>query len=209
MAYTWTATLWYGDILPAAHEALGQARLVWMYRVDQPRIQAFLAALLAQLQSIEDVSYDVLVGIWPLTAVGDQLDVLGEIVRQKRGELIDSEYRIFILGRIFVNHMNGTLPEFYDLLEIVGVTETIYADEGYPAYIRIDTTGTDFGKLIGELVHDGQPAGVDVLWVYSDEAEEDTFAWSATPGADEVDVSGGFENIAGTTGGYISGSSVR
>ncbi len=209
MAYTWTATLWYGDIAPADHEALGPARLIWQYRGEQPRIQAFLLTMLDQLQSIEDVSYDVLVGIWPLTAVGVQLDALGSIVGQDRGELADSEYRVFILGRIFVNHMRGTMPEYYELLEILGIAEQIYADEGPPAYVRIDATGCSHGKLIGELVHDAQPGGVDLLWIYNDEDEDDSFAFSDTVGADEVNTLGGFSNILGTVGGQYSGSSVR
>jgi hypothetical protein len=209
MSATWTATLWFDDIATVDHPATGLARLIWQYRVDQPRIQAFLRILLDQLQLIEDVTYDVLVGIWPLTAVGAQLDTLGEIVMQDRGPLADEEYRLFILGRIFVNHMDGRRPEFYDLLEILGVTEQIYADETPPAYLRIDCTKCSYGKLIGELVRDGKPGGVDLLWVYNDELEEDSFAFSSTPGSDEVDVSGGFANVAGTTGGKFSGSSVR
>jgi len=208
MTVSWTATLWYDTIAPDDHEAVGPARLIWKYRVDEPRIQAFLSALLEQLQSIEDLTFDVLVGIWPLTAVGNQLDVLGRIVGQARGELTDAEYRIFILGKIFVNHMNGTLPEFYELLAILGVTETIYADEGYPAYIRIDCTDTSHGKQMGELLLKGAPAGVDLLWVYNDELEVDSFAWSDTPGTDEVNVPGGSENILGTTGGLIGGAIV-
>jgi hypothetical protein len=209
MAYTWTATLWYDSVATADHEATGQARLIWQYRGEQPRLQAFLATFLAQLQSIEDVSYDVLTGVWPLTAVGEQLDTLGRIVRQERGSLTDSEYRIFILGRIFVNHMNGTLPEFYELLDILGITEQIYADEGWPAYIRIDATGCSHGALIGELVQDAKPAGVDLLWIYNDEDEADSFALSDTVGADEVNILGGLSNVLGTVGGFFSGSMVR
>jgi hypothetical protein len=183
--------------------------MIWQYRVSQPRIQAFLRILLDQLQSIEDVTYDVLAGIWPLTAVGAQLDVLGRIVRQDRGSLTDDEYRLFILGRIFVNKMSGAAPEYYDLLEILGITEQIYYDELYPAFFRIDCTDCSYGKLIGQLCHDAKPAGTDLLWVYNDELEEDSFAFSATPGADEVDADGGYANVAGTTGGYFSGSSVK
>jgi len=198
---------WTPDITAPDNNALGAARLIWQYRGDQPRIQAFLDAMLTQLQSIEDVSLDVLTGIWPLTAVGDQLDVLGRIVGQLRGDLDDGEYRVFILGRIFVNHMNGTIQEFYDLLEILGVTEQIHSDEAYPAFYRLDATGCNHGKLMGELVLDAAPAGVDLLWIYNDEDEDISFAFSDTPGADEVNADGGFANLLGTIGGLFSGSS--
>lgn len=208
MTYSWTATLWYDDIVPVDCEASGLGYLVWQYAKDQPRAQSFLGALLEQLQSIENVSMDVLAGIWPLTAVGDQLDVLGKIVGQPRGELTDEEYRIFILGRIYVNHMDGKVPEFFELLEILGITETIYYHEAYPCYGRLDVTGASHGKLMGQLVLDAAPAGVDLLWVYNEEDESDSFAFSDTPGSDEVNVNGGFSNLAGTVGGKFSGGSV-
>jgi len=206
MTATWTATLWYDDIAPDDHPETGLARLIWQYRGSQPRIQAFLRILLDQLQSIEDVSMDVLAGIWPLTAIGEQLDTLGVIVGQGRGTLTDDEYRIIILGRIFVNLMDGTLEEFLKLLEIVGVTEQIYADEAYPCFFRLDATGMTHGEIIGSLVLDGAPAGVDLLWIYSNLPETDTFAMSNVAGADQASVLGGFADLLGAVGGRMSGA---
>lgn len=212
MTLSFTTTLWLGDFETVDHSALGVARLIWQYRSLQPRLQGALAAFLDDIQSIEDVTLEVLAGIWPLTAVGDQLDVIGAIVGQPRGELTDAEYRIMVLGRIFVNRSNGTIPEILELLEILGVDSDVLVVEGAPAEIVVSVAGTTYGSLIGELVGDLKAGGVTLRWIWSDEDEDDTLTFASALGVEqEADSTRGFGDLAdgGTTGGHFSGSYIR
>ena len=208
MPVLWTAVLWQDDIDKVEHTQLGLARLVWQYRGSQSRVQGLLETYLDGLQMIEDTAYDVHVGRWPLTAIGEQLDVIGRVVGQPRNGLIDDQYRLLILGRILVNRSNGTIPEAFAILAAVGVTETIHAAVFHPDEVELSITGVEYGNIIGELMQDWMSGGFRLHWVWSDEKEADTFAFSDTLGADEINASGGFGDIGGvlqTTGGYMSG----
>jgi hypothetical protein len=204
MSYTWTATLWNDDIPPVDHAPIGLARLIWKYRGDHPRIQAFLEAFLDEVQSLEDVAYDVLTGVWPWTAVGDQLDVLGRIVGQRRFGLVDNAYRIFILGRIFVNKADGRIVDYFDLLaDILGV-EQVDVYEWWPAAFRISVAGVDYTAPTIDLVFDMKGGGIYLEFLYSEQDEGTIFTTSSQLATDEASTTEGTENLAMTSGGYLS-----
>lgn len=200
---TWSATLWYDDTTPVEHVELGSARLIRQYRGDQPRLQGWLEAYLDGDQSLEDVLLRVLVGRSVRTAVGVQLDMVGKIVGQLRGELVDAAYRIMLLGRIFVNRANGKISEILKLFEILGV-ECTGIHEMYPAALHVDAAGMVYPEQIGDLLFDMKPAGVRLDWLYSTSAVGTIFRTSSTLGADEVTTTEGTANVAGTTGGIFS-----
>ena len=208
MVATWSADLWLQDVTPVDHETLGLARLLWQYRGDQPRLQGTLVAFLTGLQSIEDVSLEVLTGVWPLTAVGVQLDVIGDVVGQLRGTLTDDEYRLAILGRIFVNKGDGQLPQFFELLQILGVAEQIRAYEFYPAAFEVGSSQVTYPDVFGDLVGDLSPAGVACYFTYSDEDDDAIFETADTLGTNQLDVDRGLSNVAGLVGGELAGVTV-
>ena len=206
MPHTWSATLWHDDIAPADHTADGLAELLWQYD-DKPRLRAFLSALLARVQSTELVAYAAMAGRGIYSAIGAQLDVLGKIVGQARGELTDDEYRLMILGRILVNRSSGTIPELVDLLELLGVDAGALIDT-YPVEVRVDVVDTPHGDIIADLIADWAAGGVRVTWVWNEHAEAEAFAMSSQLDADDVTTTGGFGDLDGvtqTTGGYLSG----
>jgi len=205
MPALWTATMWLDDITPEDHSELGVNRLIWQYRGDQPRLQAFLHAHLDQLQSVEDVAFDVLVGMWPLTAVGEQLDILGRIVGQDRGELVDDAYRLYILGRIFVNRGDGQLPQFIELMEILGLETGLSIREYWPACIEVNAVSITYPDVVGDLVGDLTAAGVLCHFVHSDVAQSDTFQTSAVLGTEDTDADTGLAAVGGAVGGQLAG----
>lgn len=199
---SWTATFWYDDIAEVDHAAEGDTRLL-AYLAAKPRMQAFLSALLAPVDSLEGLAIDVLVGCSIWTAVGVQLDTLGRIVRQLRGELTDAEYRLAILGRIFVNRGDGTLPQFAELLELLEVP-TVTTYEFWPACAEVNAAGVVHPTVVGDLVFDLKGGGVALRFVRSTYPEGEVFSTASTPGADEADANRGFSNPAGTSGGRLS-----
>ncbi len=206
MVATWTASMWNDDLSTVDHPEVGHDRLLWQYRGDQVNLQAFLEALLNDQQSIEDVSIDVLVNRWPLTAVGEQLDMLGKIVGQARGDFVDDQYRLFILARILVNKGNGRAEELIHILDTLG-SETIIVDEG-TAEIRIDTTSTEYSRGVGDLMLEAKAGGVRLDYVYNEELAADSFQFSDTLGAGDTDTDSGWGDIGGvaqTVGGQLSG----
>jgi hypothetical protein len=171
-------------------------------------MQALLDAWMQQADSIENAALEVYVGRWPLTAIGEQLDVLGRIVGQPRGGRTDAVYRLWILARILVNRSNGKQEELFDILEVLGVTTDILYGDYYPAEVYVSIVDEDNGDDIGQLLQEYKPAGVTLMVVWSSETEANTFAIGDTLGADEVNATGGFGDLTGatqTTGGYFSG----
>jgi len=210
MTTSWSMTLWTDDLTVFDHAGMGFARLLWQYRGDQPRVQAWLQAFTEQLQSIEDVAFEVLVGRWPLTAVGDQLDVLGRIVGQTRRGMLDAQYRLYVLARILLNRSNGRLEELYDILEVLGVTE-VHAVEYYPGELTLWISGEEYGDLIGEIIGSAKPGGVTLHWIWSETPSANTFKFSSTLGADSVDADAGFGDLTEatqTTGGSWAGGAM-
>jgi len=207
MTATWTMTMWLDEDLDRAeHELTGRARLIWEYR-GKPRMESWLSAMLDPIESLEQVTLEVLVGRWPLTAEGVQLDTVGAIVGQERGEFLDGLYRIFIAARILVNRALGQSPEMGYILEVIGYP-TIDCHEHYPAEIRFSVAGFQYGEYVGPLLRDACPGGVLLRWVWSDEDEGDVFQMADELGKDDTDADSGFGDlgeITQTTGGYWSG----
>lgn len=211
MVATWDITLWLDDIQTVDHEELGLARLIWQYRGSQPRLQAWLAAYLEQIQSLEDVAIQVMTDRWPLTAIGVQLDTLGKIVGQSRGTLTDDQYRLFILARILVNKSKGRAAELGDILTILGFP-TIDIWEHYPGEIHVSVAGADFGELVVELLADAKAGGVLLRFTFSDEDEDDVFQMADVLGVGDIDADSGFGDLGGvahTVGGHLSGGRIR
>lgn len=207
---TWTATLWINDIQTLDHAELGLARLAKQYRGERPRLQGELEAYLNALQSLEDVTIEWYVKRWPLTAEGVQLDVLGKIVGQERGTRTDDEYRLWILARILVNRSNGRIEELINILTTLGVAD-IRVKEYWPAGLYIEVTGTPYGQDIGELLTQAKAGGVQLHWVYTDQADANALQTSNTLGTSTSDASRGFASLGGppyTSGGYTSGETV-
>ena len=209
MTTTWSATLWHDDITPADHTTEGRAQLLF-HLYDKPRMLSIMDAFLDECDSVEDLAYAVLVGRSVYTAIGEQLDTLGKLVGQERGEMVDDEYRIFILVRILVNRSRGRRANIVHILEMLEL-EDVHIDSS-KCVVRISVVGAEHGDIIGELVSEAVAGGVQTRWVYSEKEETEVFAWSSTLGVDEVDSARGFGDLGGvtqTTGGYLSGGHVR
>lgn len=127
-----------------------------------PRNQAFLTAVMAQVQELEQEAWDVYTSFDVDTAVGDQLDIIGTLVGEGRGDYADDdEYRAGIRVRTLVNRSEGKLEELVAIADGIGGT-SIYVREAYPATIHIefDTFGGSNLSTAYRLLKEAKPAAV-------------------------------------------------
>lgn len=109
--------------------------------IIRPKYVAAVTALLEKLDAAHGIAKDIPALFDVATAVGEQLDVLGEIVGVKRKAIPlyvpnvtdvpnDDLYRIIILSKIIQNNWDGTNEGFYDIWEATAATlfPVIYND---------------------------------------------------------------------------------
>lgn len=103
--------------------------LVTSEHYNKPNFIAYLTAFLEKLQSVTELydSFDILFNLE--NAVGDQLDIIGNIVGISRNLPVEEEnipdtldddlYRYVIKSRIYFNHWNGTREGLEATIEAV------------------------------------------------------------------------------------------
>ena len=188
MSAGWYYTTWFDSLRVEDHAAMGKAQLLWQYR-QRPRIEGFLGTLLDELP--EDASWQVYAERWPLTAVGEQLDVLGRIVGVGRGNRTDAEYRPLILAKIRVNRSSGTIGDLTDWLAILGVTDELIAD--CPGgEVRVELPSTGWSEELAWLASLWVAGGVKLLFLAR--------AWSGFASFTHGPLGGG--RVASTTQGW-------
>lgn len=136
---------------------------------DKTRFSSLLSLFGEQIQDLEDALDQVLNETDLDTAVGAQLDGIGEIVGEDRSGRTDGPYRIALRTRIALNISEGTIEDLLNLaLAISGGTQA-EAEEYFPAgfVIRILDplpAGTEPAR-IGAVVASAKPAGVQGVTV--------------------------------------------
>lgn len=102
------------DVTPIDHKTLAKSRLLTQYR-ESTNIINYQQGLLVEAANLEQVFQDLINKRSINTAVGDQLDDVGEIVGQSRqvGDqtLNDDDYRKFIKARAVRNYTRSTPEE--------------------------------------------------------------------------------------------------
>jgi hypothetical protein len=136
-----------------------QGNLIEQFR-DQPNIEAVLEALVTQCQGIEDVGFEIITETVISTAVGAQLDGLGDLVGIERGGSNDNEFRTRIHAQILVNKSNGTISELLEIIVLLGGT-SIVLSEVPPAKIEIIVNGILTGGITAATAaNEARAAGV-------------------------------------------------
>lgn len=142
-----------------------------------------------------------------MTATGYTLDIYGDMVGQKRGNLNDDQYRYMILTRIAINTVQGNYESIIDVVTRIfncKPSDIILRDgekpctvevQAFPLTILVDAgfTSTQAIELIEQLLP---------ICVTIDTANfEGTFEFADT--ADAYDEAKGFGNVEQTIGGYL------
>jgi hypothetical protein len=166
-----------------------------------------LQAFADEYQTLEDLARKLYGQRWPLTAIGVQLDILGRIVVFDRpASMTDSEYRLFILAKIYANRMIGTIEEFNHLLSLCQQTE-YYVFE-MPTGFMIVVTDIQYFETVLKICGFAKPGGVVLDFVFSEDDADNTFRFSNTYSSDEVNANAGWGSsyVANTVGGSFAGA---
>lgn len=154
------------------HVGDGVDRLLEQFK-DRPRIVALLTAYLNQVQDLEDVLWELFLDRWISTAVGEQLNVIGRVVGEKRQGSLDDEYRAFLRARIRANRSVGLLAELVKIVALIQDDNLqVLAREYDPAAVRLEPTGATIvdARRVARILADAKPSGVALRYVYSETA---------------------------------------
>lgn len=150
------------------HQRDGLKRLLSQYK-GRPNIEGILKTYLRQIQAIEDVLFTFFDILDPETAVGAQLDLIGNLIDEDRLGQSDDFYRIRIQTRIFILRNNGTIPVVIKVYKAMMQAQQIEYYPEYPAAFRMDAIlpGTPLLSLaeISGIILNVIPAGVGILLV--------------------------------------------
>jgi hypothetical protein len=179
-----------GQILD--YSAEGNDRLIEEYK-KKPFIEALNSAVLDELTELEKVFWDLYVLRSLDTAEGVQLDGLGDIVGEPRGNKDEETYRRFIRIRVLVNNSDGKIEQLYSILRgLLGEGFIADIQDSFPAGIVV-YVGSPLDPLtpedVNRLLRKAKGGGIRLDFVYSDLDETDMFLWSDD---DDTPDTGGF-----------------
>ena len=190
MSYAWDTTPHIGDLEAADHTTEGVANLLPGYD-GLPRVESWLSAFLTQIDSLEALLQDLLALRSVYTAEGVQLDTLGEIVQQPRGDLLDPEYRVFLLGKIYANMADGQTEQINELLSDILGSAVVEVREYWPAGLGIYADLVAYPDTVNALLANVVGGGIGYTFDSNVVAEANSFRYSTVIDAEESDASQG------------------
>lgn len=172
---------------------------------------AFMRIILARVQHVEDVYWDIYTLSWLETAEGQQLDNIGGIVGEARKGRPDEIYRLWVRARVLVNRSNGKQQELLKVLRIlIGDPPTVTYTRVPPAAFKVEIAGvsdtSDVAQAVHGILREMKGAGIRMNLEYTDNIPTAfTFADDATESV--VDHVKGFGDTNDSSiGGFFSGT---
>lgn len=144
----------------------------------KPRFEDFLHNFCDQFQDLEDTLFDLYLNRALETAVGAQLDGLGQIIGLERGAMDDDDYRLRLKAQIQLNVSSGTPEELLGLCVALQPLVEFELNEYGPASVVItanDVLGID-GDVISAILHSGKVGGVKLIFEWFENLPVFTFA---------------------------------
>ncbi len=89
----------------------------------------FLTVFVDQIQELEDVYFQIFENRTIDTAVGEQLDGLGEIIGEDREGRDDDEYRLALRVRILLNKCSGSPEQIIEIMSLATGGRTVHLVE--------------------------------------------------------------------------------
>ncbi len=162
------------------HTADALARFVEQYR-DKPNLAAFLSVLTDRVQGVEDVLWQLASERFIDTAVGVQLDIIGKIVGQPRGNSADDDaYRLRLRARMRANQSSGTVNQILAVFLALGESPSdLRLEQFFPAglvlHLEDEALSDADAVLYAEFLKAARAAAVDAQFNYSTVSGAATF----------------------------------
>jgi len=220
------------------HSGTGLARVIAQY-VPAVRLRSILDILLdgeaivdggplspTGVQSAEDLLWQLYTerGLIAVLdggpAIGEQLDVIGEIVGLERLAIFlgsDDTYRAALSLVVRINKTDCSPDDIIALVSLAqllaGSTEFVRMDEYYPCAFSttMGLVTAAFAAGIWPILRRAKPAGVRWFFQWSAYGADDTFQYSTELAATETDVDSGYGDLTlpvPATGGHYMGLSI-
>jgi len=182
-------------------DALG--RLISIFK-DQTNIEALLMAFVSQTQKDENTLFELLLERTIDTAIGEQLDGIGELVNAERSGRTDDEYRVRLRAQVLINISSGTGDQLNSIMELM-TGNTFTLQELFPAGFKfvIDDELAESPTEIASAISDARGGGIDASIEYTLTTDALTFTF-ATADSPEASVDQGWSNDGGTSGGKFA-----
>lgn len=148
-------------------------RLIQQYR-ESITVHGLITPFVDQIQDLENALFPFFTAYGIDTAVGEQLNNLGEIVGEPRNGLSDDAYRIQIKAKIIKNIYEGEPNTMILIFQSLTGANVVILNELYPAAFAISADGVTPGldpDEIRENVQGVAPAGVRLEYVAYTEEE--------------------------------------
>ena len=144
--------------------------LVAQFRDQKPdggltNFQKLIKVLCGPAQELQDVLWQLKTERWLSTAIGEQLDEIGEILGLPRnpGES-DEDYRERLQFQIFVNISSGTPEDIIRAIQFLTEANNIVFSDVFPAFFQLETDGLKFPvppNDLNDAIFRMSPAGVN------------------------------------------------
>lgn len=141
------------------HIADAKARLLSQFK-GKPRVEGLIESGAAGYQDIEECFFKMYYERAVNSAVGAQLDIVGEIVGQPRYGWDDDAYRVLIVGKIGANISKGTPEELISIFKMLMKCTRAHYYPYYPAEVYI--IGNFAPVDVEQLLTDGNMEADDV-----------------------------------------------
>lgn len=186
---------------------LALARLLGQFS-DSTALRQLICSLVSPLDEIEAALLDVHYNRWIAnTTSGEQLDVLGRIVREPRNGLDDATYLRAIRTRVLINRSSGKLEELIEIsttFEPTAIPVEFREHGPNSITVRPDTATEADAKALTERLQDARAGGVNLQLIYLPGAGA-AGAFTLADTTVTTDSSKGWGSTTETTGGELAG----
>jgi hypothetical protein len=144
-------------------------------------IEKLLTALLAPLQDVENCLQQLATERDVDSAIGAQLDVVGNIVGQDRLGYDDDLYRRFVRARVSANRSKGRISDIYRVIDLLVYDDdaTYVLNNTGIASFELSIQGVTLDAAVGiammQVMRDVPSAGVRMVVDFSTVAPASTF----------------------------------
>lgn len=191
-----------GGVRMHTDQALSRLVEYW----QKPVMRAILRTYTDEVQELETALWDVLVLRFLDYAEGAQLDTLGRVVGERRGDKGDAAYRVRLTARILINSSFGRPADVFAVLKAVtdaGFTYREFRTASFQIQFTEAPEPVAVQAELPGLISETRAAGVGASVSYPVSANVFNFSDAQNPGPYGTGL--GFSDaFAGTPGGDLS-----